>query len=199
MKIREDISYRLRLEWAIIFSILLILVFLNLYPTFEFNRELPDSIQINIVIEDVPPTRQGRLKPPPPRPIIPIPSEDDPIPEDEIITKFQFNTDYTNASNENVGGMEVISTIPARLIKEVIPEYPSEDYSRGVTGYVKLHIHIDDDGGVTDVVVLENTTGSLRCADAAKAAALKCKYQPARRGGKVVGSWMSRIIKFDIK
>lgn len=150
-------------------------------------------------IEDIPITRQGRFRPPPPRPVVPIPSEEEDIPEDETIIAMESNADYFNTFDDQMSGFAIIAAVPARLITEVIPEYPKEDYHRGITGVVKLHIHINERGDVVEVVVLENTTKSELCAEAAKVAAMKCRYQPARKGRENVSSWMSRSIRFDIK
>lgn len=181
-----------------IISIMMILIVLHLFPTFKFQRPITESLQITIEIEDIPVTRQIRFNPPPSRPVVPIPSEDESIPTDETIVAFEQSSQFNSIFDNGISGFGIIPTLPARLLKEVIPEYPQEDYRRGVTGIIKLHVHINENGDVTEVVVLENTTKSELCAEAAKLAALKCKYQPARRGKEYVSSWMSRVIKFEI-
>ena len=191
--------YRITIEKSLIITLCLIIISFLLFPTVKFKKSEKRVVHINIVVEDIPITKQGIFRPPPPKPSIPIPTEDESIPEDETIE--ETNLKFTISPVASSGGYEGFGTssyIPPRPIAEVIPEYPKEDYKKGVTGIVKLHIKINSQGKVVDVVVLENTTNSERCANAAKQAAYQCQYIPARQGKKTISCWTTRTIKFDI-
>jgi hypothetical protein len=56
---------------------------------------------------------------------------------------------------------------------------------------------IDKTGCVQNVIVLENTTGSKPCADAASAAAFKSRYFPARRGNVAEDAWIIIRMSFE--
>ena len=57
---------------------------------------------------------------------------------------------------------------------------------------------LQNQGKVLEVIVLENTTNSDRCAETAKKAAYQCQYIPARQGKKPISCWTTRFIKFSI-
>ncbi|RMF58816.1 MAG: TonB family protein, partial [Calditrichaeota bacterium] len=70
---------------------------------------------------------------------------------------------------------------------------------KGVHGVVKLSIHVDEKGRVTEVVVVENTTGSEKCAQAAVDAAYGSRFYPAKEGNKAVSFWISQPYRFDLR
>lgn len=193
------INYRITVEKSLIIALCLIICLLILFPTYRYQLTEKKAMQINIAVEDIPITKQGLYRPPPPKPAVPIPTEDESIPEDETIETTDLDLELRSIASSGFNqGFGTSSYIPPRPIAEVIPEYPKQDYKKGVTGVIKLHINIDSTGKVIDVVVLENTTNSKRCAAAATIAAYKCRYIPARQGNKPIDSWTTRLITFDI-
>ncbi len=192
-------EYQKIIKIALIIVIVSIILVLQLFPMLKPHQIEDQIIHLNIIVEDIPLTRQTSFRPPPPKPAVPIPSEEETVPEDETIEQTDLKLDlYSTSPAGETGGFGSPSIIPPRPIAETIPEYPKVDYKNGVTGKVKLHIHVDKAGKVIDVVVLENTTNSKRCEDAAIAAAYQCRYIPARQGNKNVNSWMTRTITYEI-
>ena len=118
--------------------------------------------------------------------------------EDETIEETELNFDVQPLTSADGYPGVGAPFIPPRPITEVIPEYPREDFKNGITGVVKLHVKVNERGKVIDVVVLENTTGSERCAAAARKAAFRGSYLPARQGSKPITTWTVRIITFDL-
>ena len=191
--------YRIAIKKSLIIALSLLIILLLLYPTYNPKNVKKKIVHINIVVEDIPITKQGIYRPPPPKPAIPIPTEEESVPEDETIEETNLNFDVSPfISSGTYEGFGSLSYIPPRPVAEVIPEYPKGDYKKGITGTVKLHVKINSNGKVVDVVVLENTTSSNRCAEAAMKAAYQCRYIPARRGNKTISCWTTRLIKFDI-
>ena len=197
--IQYDSEYQTVIKKSLIVVIVIIIFILQLFPTLKPHQVEEQIVHINIIVEDIPRTRQASFRPPPPKPAVPIPSEEESVPEDETIEDTDLKLDlYSSSPSGETGGFGSPPVIPPRPIVETIPEYPNEDYKNGVTGKVKLHIHVDKTGKVIDVVVLENTTDSKRCEDAAIAAARQCRYIPARQGNSNVNSWVTRTITFEI-
>lgn len=192
-------SYRKTIEATLIITLSLIIFFFFLFPTLKRPIKENKIVHLDIVVENIPITRQSSYRPPPPKPAIPIPTEEETVPTDETIAETELNFDtFPFAANGALPGYTSPSFIAPRPIAEVIPEYPKEEYKRGVTGTIKLHVNIDQNGKVIEVVVLENTTQSELCAEAAIKAAYQCRYIPARQGNKPVACWTTRLIKFDI-
>lgn len=191
--------YKLNLERSTIIVLCLLIVIFILFPYFTPRKnENHKTIVTTIVAEDIPVTRHGAYRKPPPKPAIPIPSEDALFPQDVTIeeTEIRYDLPSPQIGTGLPGQMAVFQPRP---IFEVIPEYPEEVQKKGIQGLVKLHIHINEAGLVDEVVILENTTSSSVCADAAKEAALKGRYIPAKKSGQPTDLWITRTYTFGIQ
>jgi len=191
-------EYRTNLEKSLVVVLLSLQVLVFTSPRLTLHPDEPALPQITIDVENIPVTRQLHRSAPPPKPTVPVPSDDETIPEEETIveTDLKLTTFFDNS--DGLASPSVTLT-PARPIAWVFPEYPEEEKKKGVEGIVKLSIHIDASGKVVEVIVLENTTNSDKCARAAVEAAYGSRFFPAREGGKTVGSWISQPYRFDIK
>lgn len=191
-------QYRINLEKAIVVVLLSLQILVFTFPQLNFYPEKPAVPQIIIDVENIPVTHQVRKSAPPPKPTVPIPSDDETIPEDVTIAETDLKLTTFFDKTDGLASPSVTLT-PARPIAWVFPEFPEEEKKKGVKGMVNLSIHIDASGKVVEVLVLENTTNSDKCAKAAVEAAYGSRFFPAREGGKAVGSWISQPYRFDIK
>ena len=197
-KIRRN--YQINLEKATIAALCLLILLFFLFPKFHLSQKEPEKIIFtSLNIEDIPITRQGTRRKPPSKPAVPIPSENESIPDDLTIEDTEINFDHVS----NQVGTGIFSGRPAifqpRPIFEVIPEYPHELQKKGIEGLVRLHLHINKHGRVERAIIIENTTNSEICANAAKTAALKCRYIPAKSSGKTVDIWITRTYTFGLQ
>lgn len=185
---------------AIILSVCLIIVLFQLFPRLQVQRQTPMATIITALqVDDIPITRQGAPRQPPPRPVIPIASEDDFYPDDITIEDTDLSMeDYSLAQGSGLptGAIDIFQPRP---IFEVIPEYSEALQKQGIEGIVKLHLHIDPLGQVIEAIMLENTTGSAICARAAQSAALKGRYVPAKRNGQPTDLWIIRTYTFGLQ
>jgi len=183
-------------------SLVITLLFFNLVvlfsPRVNVQVEQPDPPKIIIDVADVPPTKQARRSPPPPKPTVPVPSDKESVPEDATIEETTLK--YTTVYDDLPGTPEFagVPVTPPRPIAWVFPEYPESEKERGVHGVVKLSLHVDETGRVVEAIVLDNTTGSRKCAEAAKEAALGSRFFPAKEGGKPVDYWITQPYRFDL-
>jgi protein TonB len=196
--------YQRRFELGLIFSLALMLLLFFFLRDASMPITVREHEPIILTVENIPQTRQqlGARRPPPPKPAIPIPVESELIPEDETIepTTVDVQAVGTAASAgtvEGLGGAGQI--IPPRPIAFVVPEYPEEDRKKNIRGEVKVSLEIDASGKVVKAVVIENTTGSPRCAQAALRAALASRFTPARNAQGPVPYWLIQPYKFDLK
>lgn len=196
-------QYRLRLEKSLTVTLLFFILLTLLSPRVQLKPRLPEPVEITLQVEDIPATRQGAPRRPPRRPAVPIPVESESIPPDATIEETELNLankigDISSAGRltDGIGGGAQI--IPPRPIALVLPEYPEEDKRKKVEGVVKVSLHIDETGRVIDAVVVENTTGSERCAAAALRAAKGTRFIPARRGGKPIPYWVTMPYTFSL-
>jgi protein TonB len=164
---------------------------------FEPDVEIPA-----VTVENIPITHQGKKKPPPPRPVVPIPSDDEDIPAEETIEPIDLEFFVDNGADGGGGlgeeGVGAPVRTPPRPIAWVIPEYPEKAKKKGGKGEVKISIQIDASGKVVDAVVIENTTGSDLCAQSAIRAALASRFIPAKVNGKAKEDWLIMPYRFDL-
>lgn len=194
-------QYQLNLEKASILALLLVILLFILFPKIRINNPVErEGTGTALTVEDIPITRQASPRKPPPRPVVPIPSEDELFPEDITIqdTELTFET-YSSLEGSGRRALEQFDVIQPRPVFEVIPEYSEELQKKGIEGRVKLHLHVDKTGQVINVVILENTTESTLCANAAKEAAMKGRYIPAKRNGEPTDLWITRTYTFGLQ
>lgn len=193
-------QYQILLEKSTLLALFLVIILFLIFPKIKVAKPVKiEGIGSALTIEDIPITRQGTLRKPPPRPLVPIPSEDDMIPDDVTIDDTELTFESFSLSSGSGATLGQIDIFQPRPIFEVIPEYSEDLQKKGIEGVVKLHLHIDETGRVIDVVILENTTASSDCAKAAKQAALKGRYIPAKKDGKPADLWISRTYTFGLQ
>jgi len=196
----SNLNYRKRIELGFIFSLILIILIFLFSKHYKVVPPTNTRMAIisDFVVEDIPVTRQGIPRQRPQRPEIIIPVEDEVIPEDEVIEDFDFSVFEGKDGPPGLPGGEgfIVEVLP-RPIAEVFPEYPKEDLKNKIEGVVTLRLFIDNRGFVKDVIVMENTTGSQRCARAAKEAAYKNRFIPARSNNNNVPIWISKRYTFS--
>jgi len=86
---------------------------------------------------------------------------------------------------------------PPVIVKTVRPEYPDEAREAKIEGDVILLVYIDEKGDVRNAVV-QSSPGFAPLEEAAKKAALECKFKPATKRGKPVGVWYSVVMQFRL-
>jgi TonB family protein len=203
----EKAVYRIRFEKALIFSLAAALsVFLVSRRLPERNRKTwkLNTMMTAVAMDVTPRTRQpGSMARPPNLPQVPIPTEDEYLPEDETIelTQLDIFEDIPLFDGVGGGGGGGVYRVPwrPRPIREVIPEYPESERKRGVEGVVVLEILVNQEGYVDSVRVVDNTTRSQRIAHSAVEAAYRSQYVPATRDGRKVPIWIQRPYRFEGK
>src|SRR5688572_2019114 len=88
-------------------------------------------------------------------------------------------------------------TKPPVLLQAVAPEYPPAALEAGKQADVKVRIHIDDAGVVTQVEVIEPVGDGFD--EAAVAAAMQYVFDPAEIDGKPAAIQVETVIHFVIE
>ncbi len=206
--INQDINqdrknYKRNIDVATAAALVFCILSFRIAAEFDLVETVEQDIEFTRVeLENVPITRQGKRKPPPQKPAIPVPAEDDEIPEDETIEPTEWDLfadngeDGSGAFSDEGAGAPVIT--PPRPIAWVIPEFPEKEKKRGVHGEVKVSAEINERGRVVDAVVLENSTGSEVCAAAAVRAVKASRFIPAKKNGVPTTHFLTLPIRFDL-
>ena len=198
----EKQKYRVRLERALIVSLLAAVIL------FSLSRRMPRRIKnveftggpVLASVDLMPITQQGGVPRPPNLPQIPIPTEDEFLPDDETIEDTSLELLENIPMFDGFGrgsAMGGSGGFGPRPIREVIPEYPKDERSRGAAGVVELFILVNAEGYVDSVRVLVNTTMSKVLEQSAIRAARMSQYVPATRDGRNVSRWIRRPYRFE--
>lgn len=149
-----------------------------------------------VVIDDIPITRQAIKRPIPPRPVVPIPSDDPTIPEDLTIEETELDFEPL-APFQVAEGIQVI--IPPRPIAEVIPEYPKIKTKNGGTrAVIELALFVDKEGLVKNVQMIRNSTPIKAFEQSAIEAAYQTRFIPAKKKDQPISVWFNKKYTFDI-
>ncbi|MFQ5631876.1 MAG: TonB family protein [bacterium] len=196
-------NYSRNRDISTIIALVLCIVAIRLAAEIDAIKSFVPEVEIPLVaVENIPVTHQGKSKPPPPKPAVPIPSDSEDIPSEVTIEPidFEFFVDNGDAGGGGLGdeGVGAPNRVPPRPIAWVIPEYPEKEKKKGIKGEVKVSIQIDVSGSVVDAVVVENTTGSELCAQSAVRAALASRFIPAKVNGVPKEDWLIMPYRFDL-
>jgi protein TonB len=104
------------------------------------------------------------------------------------------------------GGLDVAALPPNGVTRQAIPRggyqhrpaYPARARALGIEGTTLLSVHISDRGRVTEVVV-KKSAGHPDLDQAATAAVLRWRFEPARRGDDAVGMWVQIPFEFKLR
>ena len=180
------------------------LVIMNflMFPRFQNTMEFEDVDQIIIENIDIPQTQQIDNTPPPARPSIPVPSDDEDIADDLTLDELDFD-DFSNmdAPPPPPSGPKV-AFIPYDLApraKTVIrPIYPEIAQEAGIEGVVVVQAFIDERGRVKETLILKGVPNT-GLDEAAMEAIRRTKFHPAEQRERPVGVWISIPVNFRLK
>lgn len=193
------INYSKKLIYrGLIASISLMIIMFQLVKHWDFQpQEVIDITNVDFsLIDDVPLTRQEIKRPIPPRPKVPIPSDDPTIPEDLTIEETELD-DLPLPPIEPFG-IYGGGITPPRPVAEVFPEYPPSEKKSGVQGEIELALFVEENGSVSNVQTVRNSTSSKACENSAIQAAYRTRFIPAKRKNKRIAVWINKVYKFGI-
>ena len=180
------------------------LVILNflLFPRFGNTLEFEDIEQIIIENIDIPQTQQIDNTPPPARPSIPVPSDDEDIADDLTLDELDFD-DFSNldAPPPPPSGPKVVFIPyddPPVAMSPIRPRYPEIAQEAGIEGVVVVQAFIDEKGRVKETLILKGVPNT-GLDEAAMEAIRKTRFRPAKQRERAVGVWISIPVNFRLK
>jgi protein TonB len=194
-------KYQKTLEMSIIFSLLIIIGVFYAFKKFEVGTKLPESYDIKIEVVDIPPTEQIQRPPPPARPSIPIESEDDELLDDvtidetEVVFEARDEAPPPPPEDDEVYEFFAVSEKPV-LINKAVPQYPDLARKAQIEGKVVITVTIDKKGIVENAVVFKSVP---MLDEAAMAAAMQCRFKPAKQRDKFVKVKMNIPFDFHLR
>tara|TARA_B100000073_G_scaffold328473_1_gene315054 strand:- start:2829 stop:3443 length:615 start_codon:yes stop_codon:yes gene_type:complete len=180
--------------------ILLILVFV-IFPRFINDSEFSDVKNIEIDTIDIPPTQQIDNTPPPARPSIPVPTEDEDIADDVTLDDLDFDDFEAWDAPPQPSGPKVKFIPyddPPKPITSIRPIYPEIAQEAGIEGVVVVQAFIDQKGRVKETIILKGIPNT-GLDEAAMEAIRKTRFRPAKQRERSVGVWISIPVNFKLK
>jgi protein TonB len=193
-----------RIYHSFIFSLSILSICFFTWPKFDLNiRKLHSVDQFPIILEEIPLAKPPDRLPEPVRPIIPIPSDEDELPDPAEISMIETIGQWTPGQDfpEPQGGIpEIVDFVlvaeKPTVIKKVTPQYPPLAKAAGIEGLVVVKVLIDTHGDVEKAEVIKSIP---MLDDAALSAGLEFKFKPGKQREKLVRVWMSIPFQFHLK
>ena len=195
-------QYPITVRVAILSGIVLVTISFLLFPRFLATVEFEKIKQIEIESIDIPQTQQIDNTPPPARPSIPVPSDDEDIAEDLTLDELDFD-DFSNldAPPPPPSGPKVKFIPyddPPVAITPIRPVYPEIAQEAGIEGVVVVQAFIDKKGRVKETLVLKGVPNT-GLDEAAMEAIRNTRFRPAKQRERSVGVWISIPVNFRLK
>tara|TARA_B110000438_G_scaffold52748_1_gene52946 strand:+ start:3256 stop:3870 length:615 start_codon:yes stop_codon:yes gene_type:complete len=178
----------------------LILIFL-IFPRFVNDSEFGGVDQIVIENIDIPQTQQIDNTPPPARPSIPVPTDDEDIADDVTLDDLDFD-DFEAWDAPAAPSGPKVKFIPyddpPQPISAIRPIYPEIAQEAGIEGVVVVQAFIDNRGRVKETLILKGIPNT-GLDEAAMEAIRKTRFRPAKQRERAVGVWISIPVNFRLK
>ena len=195
-------AYPVNVRLAGLLGIVLVIIIFIIFPRFLASVEFEGVDQIIIENIDIPQTQQIENTPPPARPSIPVPSDDEDIADDLTLDELDFD-DFSNldAPPPPPSGPKVVFIPyddPPVALSPIRPTYPEIAQEAGIEGVVVVQAFIDKKGRVKETLILKGVPNT-GLDEAAMEAIRKTRFRPAKQRERAVGVWISIPVNFKLK
>ena len=195
-------KYPLIIRLTTLIGISLIILNFLIFPRFINKLSFETVDQLIIENIDIPQTQQIDNTPPPARPSIPVPSDDEDIAEDLTLDELDFD-DFSNmdAPPPPPSGPKVVFIPyddPPVAMTPIRPIYPEIAQEAGIEGVIVVQAFIDEKGRVKETLILKGVPNT-GLDEAAMNAIRKTRFKPAKQRERSVGVWISIPVNFRLK
>jgi protein TonB len=202
------LKYAKTVELGLVGSLFLTLVLFFGFRQWGTETQLFDVDLPDIQVEEIPPTEQIKRPPPPARPSVAIPTDDEDIPEDETIDVTEINFDEIpepppppkadESSNIFVAYDEAPEPIGGFAAIQKSLEYPEIARKAGIEGRVIVNVLVAVNGRVEETKILKSL-GHSGCDEAAIKAIRSVRWKPAKQRDRPVKVWVGIPVIFKLK
>ena len=197
--------YPIRIREVTLGVMLLISFIFYAFPRFLGEaQKFEKTIQEEIETFDIPQTEQIKLPEPPPRPSVPVASEDEFFDEDITIedTDLEDFDEWEAPSGNNNMQFEYIARevepqpYPGFKVEDFV-EYPELAKEAGIEGKVIIAAFINKKGMPKNCYLVKGVFESLD--KMALQAVQKSRWIPAKQQGKRIGVWVNIPVSFKLQ
>ena len=197
------IHYPVRIREVTIGVILFLTLTFYVFPRFlGEGRRTNYTVVDEIETFDIPQTEQIKIPEPPPRPSVPVASEDEFFDEDITIEDTDFD-DFEDwdapppPPSEGPNVKFIPYDKPPKPKIPIRPAYPDIAQEAGIEGTIYIQFFINKKGIVTEAWVQKGIPNT-GLNEAALEAVKKSKWKPAQQRDKKVGVWQTVPVKFEL-
>lgn len=190
------------IEWALLISLIFTASLFFAFQRFDNDVVVNKKVDTPIEPEMIPPTKQYQKPPAPPKPQIPVESEDEEIPEDLTIeeTEIDFTQELDGPppppeEEDPIVPFYALSEKPVEL-KRAAARYPELARKAGIEGTVVVKVLVNTKGDIEDVAILQSHP---MLDDAAIEAAWQFKFKPGKQRDRFVKVWVSVPFNFKLR
>lgn len=203
-----DKNYIKKLEIGMIGSLIAVTAVFLIWKRVEVSASLQNSTIESITVEDIPKTEQSQRAPAPSRPTVPIPSEDESLPEYETIdfTDLDLQADPPKPppppTDEDMETMFVAFDEPPmpvggfNAVKRNV-RYPDVAQRAGLEGTVVLNLRILANGSIGEIRIIQSVMSAMD--KAAEDAVRSVQWTPAKQRDEPVAVWYVVPIEFKLR
>ena len=197
------VHYPVRVREVTIGVILFLTFTFYFFPRFLGEGQRTNFSVINeIETFDIPQTEQIKIPEPPPRPSVPVASEDEFFDEDITIEDTDFDDfedwDAPPPPPEGPRVKFIPYDDPPVPKTPIRPEYPEIAQEAGIEGTVYVQAFIDKKGRVKEVSIVKGIPNT-GLNEAAMDAIRKTRFRPAKQRERAVGVYISIPVHFKLK
>lgn len=195
------------LELSMAATLAVLLISVQVARQFGIAAEPVAKVDVKIEVADIPPTEQIRRPPPPPRPSIPIPTEEESVPEDLTIASTDIDLSEIppppGPPQEDDLSIFVAYDEPPRIIGGMLAlqrnlKYPRVAQQAGVEGIVFVKVLVGTDGETQKTEIIQAKPADMGFEESAKEALQKVKWKPAKQRDRNIRVWVTIPVQFQL-
>ncbi len=195
-------NYPVTVRIAGLISILIIIMGFLFIPRATTVAVLIDHDPPPLEPIDIPPTEHFSTPPPrPPRPSLPIESEEEDLSADLTIEETDLESFTAWEQVPPPPPPDVIFIPydePPKALTPISPKYPEVAQEAGIEGTVHVQVFVDKKGRVQKVNILKGIPNT-GLDEAAVEAIRKTRFKPAKQRERPVGVWITFPVVFKLK
>ncbi|MFQ5707950.1 MAG: TonB family protein [bacterium] len=204
----------LKLKYARVFEICLASTIALMIVLFQLAREFGieaaevGNVDIKIEVADIPPTEQFHRPPPPPRPSVPLPTEDESVPDDLTIASTNIDLSELPPPPPPLEGDDDLPIFVAydeppgivggvRELQKYL-KYPKLAANAGIEGVVFVNVLVGVNGKAEDFQIIKAKPANVGFEDSAVNALKKVRWKAAKQRDRKIRCWLSVPVKFQL-
>lgn len=199
--------YKRAVEISLLSTLVLMIAVFQIGRSFELKTRNVDRIDVKIEVADIPPTEQFRRPPPPPRPSLPVPTDEDSVPEDLTISSTEVDLTEIPPPPPPADDDEPNTFVPYdeppvmrgglnALLANL--EYPKLARKTGIEGRVVAKVLVSKSGETKKVEILDVKPPGYDFEQSAIAALQKVQWKPAKQRDRDISTWVAIPVQFKL-